>query len=166
MTGADRGGLVVIGVGSAYRRDDAVGPAVAAEVARSAPPGVLVHVLDGEPTGLLEAWTGARLAVVVDALQARGTPERPIEPGRVHRTDLAGAEPVGGAASSHGLGVPEAFALGRALDRLPERLVVYAVEVADVRQGTELTPAVAAAVPLVAAAILAECRASRDAGPR
>lgn len=160
--GGEQGGLVVIGVGSAYRRDDAVGPAVAAQVARSAPPGVVVHELDGEPTGLLEAWTGARLAIVVDAVQLRGDPDHPIEPGRIHRTDLAQAEPVGGAASSHGLGVPEAFALGRVLDRLPDRLVVYAVEVLDVRQGTELTPAVAVAVPVVAAAVLAECRAALD----
>jgi hydrogenase maturation protease len=151
-------GPVVIGVGSAYRRDDGIGPAVAAEVARSAPAGVVVHVLDGEPTALLEAWTGASLAVVVDALRTDGEPR----PGRVHRTDLATVEVVGSGASSHGLGVPEAYALGRELDRLPRRLVVYAVEVADVRQGTELTPAVAAAVPVVAAAVLADCGA---AGP-
>ncbi len=35
------------------------------------PPGVELVVTDGEPTRLIEAWTGAALAVVVDAVRAQ-----------------------------------------------------------------------------------------------
>ena len=60
--------------------------------------------------------------------------------------------------SSHAIGLPEAYALGEALGRLPDRLVVLGVDVVDVDYGVGLTPAVAAAVPHVVEAVLAELR--------
>jgi hydrogenase maturation protease len=141
---------VVIGIGNPYRRDDGVGPALAERLTRLGISNVDIRVLDGEPTGLLDAWTGASLAIVVDAVLSQ-----PARPGQIHRTslpDLARAP----AASSHGLGVPEAVELGRALHRLPDRLLVYAVEAADVGYGTELSPAVAAALPELLDAVLTD----------
>jgi hydrogenase maturation protease len=41
-------------------------------------------------------------------------------------------------------------------DRMPGMLILHAVEVADVGQGTGLTPAVAAAIGTLAAALLAD----------
>ncbi len=58
---------VVIGVGNTHRRDDGVGPAVAAEVAADCPAGVRVVTCAVEPTAILDAWDGADLAVVIDA---------------------------------------------------------------------------------------------------
>ncbi len=58
---------VVIGVGNTDRRDDGVGPAVAAEVAADCPAGVRVLTCAVEPTAILDAWDGADLAVVIDA---------------------------------------------------------------------------------------------------
>jgi hydrogenase maturation protease len=66
---------VVIGVGNEFRRDDGAGPAVIARLRGLVPPGVDLVVTDGEPTRLIEAWTGAALAVVVDAVRAQ--PPRP-----------------------------------------------------------------------------------------
>ena len=63
---------------------------------------------------------------------------------------------TGRTASSHGLGLDEAVALALALDRMPGRLVVHAIEAADLTQGPGLTPTVAAAVPTVAAAVLGD----------
>jgi hydrogenase maturation protease len=48
--------------------------------------------------------------------------------------------------SSHGLSLGDAIGLARALDRMPERLILHAVEAADFRLGVGFTPAVAAAV--------------------
>jgi hypothetical protein len=58
-------------------------------------------------------------------------------------------QPTGGthAASSHGLGLDEAVALAFALDRMPGRLIVHAVEAGDLAQGAGLTPAVAPSRP-------------------
>jgi hydrogenase maturation protease len=64
------GQVVVIGVGNEFRRDDGVGPAVVASLRDRVPPGVDLVLTDGEPTRLIEAWTGAVLAVVIDAVRA------------------------------------------------------------------------------------------------
>ena len=147
---ADEAPSVVIGVGNEFRRDDGAGPAVIARLRDLAPPGVRLVVTDGEPTRLIDAWTGAALAVVVDAVRAE-----PPDPGRIHRfvVDQPGAG-TGRGASSHGLGLDDAIALAAALDRMPRRLIVHAIEAADLTQGPGLSPPVAAAVDAVARTVL------------
>jgi len=142
----------VIGVGNEFRRDDGAGPAVVARLRDLAPPGVRLVVTDGEPARLIEAWAGAALAVVVDAVRAQ-----PSRPGTVHRfvVDRPGTGP-GRPASSHGLGLDDAISLAVALDRMPARLIVHAIEAADLTQGPGLTPPVGAAVGAAADAILAD----------
>ena len=142
--------VVVIGVGNEFRHDDGIGPAVVGRLRDLVPSGVELVITDGEPTRLIEAWTGAALAVVVDAVRAQ-----PPQPGRVHRFVVD--RPADGAArtaSSHGFSLDDAIALALALDRMPGRLIVHAIEAADLSQGTGLTPAVAAAVDRAATAIL------------
>jgi hydrogenase maturation protease len=146
--------VVVIGVGNEYRRDDGAGLAVVARLRDRVPPGVEVVLTDGEPTRLIEAWTGAALAVVVDAVRAD-----PPRPGRVHRFELD--RPLARASrtsSSHGFGLDDAIRLALALDRMPGRLIVHAIEAADLTQGTGLTSQVAAAVGEVTSAVLADLR--------
>jgi hydrogenase maturation protease len=142
--------VVVIGVGNEFRRDDGAGPAVVGRLRDLVPAGVGLVVTDGEPTRLMEAWSGVALAVVVDAVRAE-----PSRPGTAHRFVLDRPGPgVARPASSHGFGLDDAVALALALDRMPGRLIVHAIEAADLTQGTGLTPAVATAVDTVAAAIL------------
>ncbi|MFF7728796.1 hydrogenase maturation protease [Streptomyces sp. NPDC008001] len=160
--------VTVIGVGNEFRRDDGAGPAVVARLRKRArrgglPAGIRLVSCDGEPGRLIGLWEGAELAVVVDAARAR-----PSRPGRVHRLEPATC-PGGpaGATSGHGLGPADAVALARALDRMPERLVVYAVEGADSSLGPGLTPAVAAAVGSVAERVVKEAvRHLCHTGPR
>ena len=144
--------VVVIGVGNEYRRDDGAGLAVVSSLRDRVPPGVELVLTDGEPTRLIEAWTGTALAVVVDAVRAD-----PPRPGRVHRFVLD--RPLTGAtrtASSHGFGLGDAIRLALALDRMPGQLIVHAIEAADLTLGTGLTPPVAAAVDEVAGAVLSD----------
>ena len=143
--------IVVIGVGNEFRRDDGVGPVVAALLLeragnRAPVPDTVVSVCDGDPARLIGLWEGARLAVVVDAAHAH-----PGTAGRIHRIELE-AERLGqpSTTSSHGLGLGEAVDLARVLGRLPKRLVVYAVEGSDASLGTGLTPAVAKVVERLA----------------
>src|SRR4051794_5163482 len=70
---------VVIGVGNEYRHDDAAGLAAVEQLRRLDPPGVEFADSDGEPTSLIELWSGADLAVVVDGVAPSG------EPGRIYR---------------------------------------------------------------------------------
>ena len=142
--------VAVIGVGNSFRRDDGVGPAVAAAIDAWSIPGVRVVTDVMEPTRLLDAWADTHLAIVVDAATAS-----PSAPGWVHRCtmdQLVGATTI----SSHGVDLATMVALGEALDRMPHRLVLFAVEVADTGYGVGLTPKVKAALPRVASAVMAE----------
>ncbi|MFE0462453.1 hydrogenase maturation protease [Kitasatospora sp. NPDC058965] len=153
--------IVLIGVGNEYRRDDGVALAVLGELTAAGVEADRIALCDGEPTRLIDLWDGAALAVVVDAVHAH-----PGRPGRVHRLRARADAPVpeGPGAGSHGLGLGEAVALARILDRLPEELLVVAVEGADFGIGQGLSPAVAAAVPR-AADLVREALAAHRAGP-
>jgi hydrogenase maturation protease len=144
-------GIVVIGLGNTYRRDDGVGVTVAAALGELALPGVTVMTDVAEPTGLLEAWSGAELAVVIDAVVAI-----PPTPGRVRRCSLSDVEAAAGGLSSHSIDIGRTHALGQALGRVPDALVVYTVEVTDTSHGIGLTPGVAASVPELVGAVAAE----------
>jgi hydrogenase maturation protease len=152
---------VVIGIGNPYRRDDGVGPAVIEELRRRHLAEVDLAESEGEPTHLLELWSHAALAVVVDALRLADP-----RPGRIHRRSVHHPALRGsGPASSHGVELGDAVALAEALDRMPHVLAVYAVEVADTGYGVGLTPAVATAAATVTAEIVAQLRARAGARP-
>lgn len=144
---------VVIGVGNPMRRDDGVGWAVVDALAAGAEdPGARLVRLDGEPARLVDAWTGAAVAVVVDAVRGGGRAgEVEVEEGFDAGNHVAGRS----AAGSHVLGVEEAVALGQALGRLPGRLVLVRVHGTDFGNGEGFSPAVAAAVPTAAVAVRA-----------
>ncbi len=146
MSAPSRGPLV-IGLGSPDRGDDAVGAAVARAVAARLPD---VTVVDHEdPTALLELWAGHTPVVVVDAVCS----DAPA--GSLHVLETGQARPPLGApswarsgrAGTHAVGLAEMVELGRALGRLPERLVVVGVEGACFDHGAPLSQAVATAVP-------------------
>lgn len=155
MTGLSR--RVVIGVGNEFRGDDGAGPAAVARLQGRVPADVELVTSDGEPTRLLEAWSGASVAIVVDAVA--GTPS---SCGRLHRIVLAehiSDEPIAGSAglaSWHGFGLETAVDLGRMLGRLPDQLIVHGIEATNFGQGPGLSPAVAAAIGDLAAAVLAD----------
>ena len=147
--------VVVIGVGNSMRRDDGAGIAVVERARPLLPDAVEVLTLGGETTSLLDAWEGAELAVVVDAVRW----EHPPASG-VGRIDVI-SEPdavtgFGATASSHGFGVAEAVALGRVLDRLPARLVLLLVSLVEEGHGEGLSPAVEGRVGEAVRLLLAE----------
>ena len=133
---------MVIGVGNPFRRDDGIGQVVIERLRRHAPPGVRLALTDGEPARLLDLWDGTEVAVVIDAVHRHDDPT----PGRIHQVTVArsvGREPA--AAGSHGLGLGSAIDLALALDRMPGRLVLLAVEGGDFELGVGVSAPVAAA---------------------
>lgn len=146
--------IVVIGVGNPYRRDDGVGPAVIARLRHRDLPTVELAECDGEPTRLLDLWTGAHLAVIVDAVRTE-----PARPGTIHRRSLRHPS-LGraGCPTSHAVDLGDAVALAAALDVLPARMMLYLVEAGDVSAGVGLTPPVTAAVSELVTEIADEVR--------
>jgi hydrogenase maturation protease len=158
------GGIVVIGVGNDFRGDDGAGPQVIARLHGRLPSDVRLVLSDGEPTRLLEAWTGAAVAIVVDAVAGGSAPA-----GTLRRLVPRPATGVGGlakgeagVASSHGLGLETAVGLASALGRLPSVLIVHCIQGADFSQRHGLSEPVAAAIGRLADAILADVSAARE----
>ncbi|OYP13139.1 hydrogenase maturation protease [Streptomyces sp. FBKL.4005] len=137
------GRVVVIGVGNPLRGDDGVGPAAVEALRGRVPEETVLVASDGEPARMLDLWRGADTVVVVEALRAQ-----PARPGALHTLTAAdAASRTAGTASTHALGLGECLALAEALDRLPPRLVVHAVEVADTELGERLSAAVRSVLP-------------------
>jgi hydrogenase maturation protease len=144
-------GLLVIGVGNRWRRDDGVGPWVADRLREQGLP-VLEH--SGEGAGLIAAWSEARSVIVVDAT----TSGSPI--GTLHRLDAVAAELPRNffRYSSHLFGLAEAISTARTLGRLPPHLIVHGIEGGDFGFGETLSPEVAAAAATTVQRILEEVR--------
>lgn len=156
MTGAT-GGIVIIGVGNDYRRDDGVGVAAAAELAVRAIPNVVVEAGIADPMSLLEAWTGASLVVIIDAAIAS-----PSNPGRIRRCDLTDVCTSSGVLHSHSIDVGRTHALAEVLGRVPGELVIFTIEVPDTSHGVGLSLPVAGAVPTVVEMVVAEISRAVD----
>jgi hydrogenase maturation protease len=133
-------GLIVIGIGNAFRGDDAAGLVVARTLGDD--PRVIVH--EGEPIDLLDRWEGAGEVIVVDAARSGAAP------GTIHRLDGLVA-PVASGGSTHAFGLGETLALARALGRAPARVSLIGIEGERFGTGDELSRAVTMAVAEVAA---------------
>jgi hydrogenase maturation protease len=158
MTGA----TLVVGLGRSDRGDDGVGPEVARLVETRLGGDSDVQVLvEEEPTALLDLWEDHDHVVVVDAVVTGG------RVGTVHRFELgADAAPLpeavrakAGRAGTHAFGLAAVTELGRALHRLPARVVVVGVEAASLDVGAGLSPPVAGAVEAAAEVVWAEVTA-------
>jgi hydrogenase maturation protease len=150
--------VVVVGLGSRDRGDDAVGPEVAARVGEllGNNGGLRVVEHEDDPATLLEAWAGADLAIVVDAVRTGGEPGAVVVLEAGQGTEPLTQEPWAGPArgGTHAFGLAAAIELARVLDRLPRRLVVVGVEATCWETGTGLSEPVAAACPRAVAAVL------------
>lgn len=148
--------IKVIGVGNAWRGDDAAGLLVARHLRREKLPQVEIVESQGTGGSILEAWKGAAKVIVVDAVVSGGSP------GAIYRFDPhdpAATFPIFRSPSSHGWGVAEALALGGLFEELPPVLLIYGIEGENFTLGQELSPAMAAAIPEAARRIAQEIQA-------
>lgn len=145
---------VVIALGNRCRGDDGVGLCVAAELKCLNDDYRVIEGRD-DAMAIIDAWADAALAIIIDAAISGESP------GRVRRVEV-GAKPLPkrlARCSSHGIGLAEAVELARVLDKLPGRLVIYAVEAKTFQVGTGLSPEVEAAIGKVAREIEMEIAA-------
>jgi len=147
--------LRVVGVGNPWRSDDAAGLHTARALREALPAGTEVLEEGGEPTALLDAFAGVDAIWLVDAVSSGAVP------GTVHRLEAGSHELPAELfrTSTHHLGLAEAVELGRALGRLPARVVVFGIEGANFDPGDSLTPEVANAVASVAKQVTEEVAA-------
>ena len=146
--------VVVIGIGNPFRGDDAVGVVFSRRIRDSVPRGVTVLEHDGEPAKLMEAWAGADMVYLVDAVQAR------VGAGQICRFE-AHREPLPAEffrLSTHVFGVADAIELARNLNEMPGGLVVYGIQGTRFDHTSELSPEVDNACDVLVFQVLDEIR--------
>lgn len=144
--------VLIIGVGTAYRNDDAAGLIVAERLRDRLPEGASVITHEGEGVSLMEQLAESEAAVVVDAMSSGA------EPGAIRRFDAC-AQPLPAQMfrhSTHAIGLAQAVELGCALGKLPRRLIVYGIEGQDFEAGTQLSPAVELSIETVTRYVIEE----------
>jgi hydrogenase maturation protease len=148
--------ITIVGVGNRLRGDDAAGIEAVRRARPLVPDAVRVLERDGEPAGLIDAWSGADQVVVVDAVSAGGAP------GMVHRLDASEAALPARlfGASTHELGVAQAIELSRALGTLPSKVIVLGIEGADFDARDGLSPAVERGVDAAVRVVVEEVASS------
>ena len=122
--------ILILGVGSPFGADRLGWQAVAALERKPFAaefPHLAIRCEPSDPPGsrLLTLLAQADAAIIIDAMQA-GLPE-----GRVRRFSPDELSAECGLISTHGCGVAEALALGRALGGLPSEIVVIGIEMGD-----------------------------------
>jgi hydrogenase maturation protease len=132
---------VLIGLGNPMRRDDGVGPWVAAQLRGRGWPDLRAIPMElPDPMMLAEAWEAAEIAWIVDAVEAGAPPGTLL---RIRGEHLqADLRPRG--FSTHGLDLVEAIALARTLGPSPRRVILYGIVGEDFGFGEGLSPAVEA----------------------
>jgi hydrogenase maturation protease len=150
-----RGGVLIIGMGNEYRRDDAAGLVAARRLKEAALEHIRVREESGEGTALIEAWKDADAVILIDALHSGA------KAGTVRRLD-AHRQPLPTGLfhySTHAFGLAEAIELARALGQLPPCLIVYGIEGTNFEAGLGLSPEVEKAVPKAVERVLGELHA-------
>ena len=163
---------LVLGLGNPILTDDGVGVRVAEAVQNALPPDSTIEVSEASVGGLelMERLLGYERVILIDALHnpAREVPagqhpfaSRGRNPGTIHRmtlNDLRHISHTQHSASAHDTSLVMALDMaGRMGYALPKEIIIYAVEVENIIDfSEEPTPAVAAAIPEVTAAVLEE----------
>lgn len=147
-----RSPVVVIGIGNRFRRDDGSALKVLEDLSGRVPDSTSLVESDGEPTGVIDAWDGAELAVIVETVRRGDAPGTVM--GIEWDLEQSPPAPHRGEHGSHSLGIVEAIELGRAIERVPGRLRLVGIEPLDLGWGEGLSDPVARSVDGAARLVL------------
>lgn len=119
--------IKVLGIGSPFG-DDQVGWKIAEALKQQdgLPSTVIIESHDRPGARLIDFMGNAELVFLIDAVQTGQ------EIGTVHRFENNEIDEIKNMISTHDMGIAQALQLGRALDVLPEQVVLYGVEIGPV----------------------------------
>ena len=147
----------LIGVGNEFRRDDGIGIFIVRHHRLKRIPGIQVLEERGEATTLMDFWKDAGSVFLFDAVFSGNIP------GTIYRLDALKAPLPRDLfrVSSHTFSIAEAIELSRALDQLPNALIVFGVEGENFASGQGLSSAAERAALEVVRRVLKEIRKLR-----
>ena len=137
--------ILLIGIGNEYRSDDSIGLHVIRALKEQELPDTVLIESSGDGAELIEMFSLARMAILIDAVSSGG------KPGAIYRFD-ARRQTIPAQLSfqsTHVFGVAEAIELARVLDRLPPSLIIYAIEGENFSIGVGLSSKASEAVQKV-----------------
>jgi len=136
--------ILVLGIGNPLMGDDGTGIRVIEMLAREELPSNVIIREAGLPGWGLPSWfEGMTTVLMVDAMQMG------LTPGSWKRFDQDELQIVmeNNTLSLHQNDLACGLALSQAVDLLPEKLLLYGVEPADINPGDHLSPEVEASLP-------------------
>lgn len=144
--------IYLIGVGNEFRQDDGVGLVLLKKLQQQIPAGIKTLETSGEGVELMEAWQGAETVYIFDASRSGA------KTATIHRFDarIQSIPTKFFNCSTHTFGVAEAVELARSLNRLPPKLIIYAIEGKNFDLGLGLSPEVEQAAADVVGRVLRE----------
>jgi hydrogenase maturation protease len=124
MTAEPQHQILVIGIGNEFRGDDGVGHFIARSLMERAPAVLSIQLQSGDGAALMESLRQCRAVYLIDAMQTGAAP------GTIRRIDAQQeALPANFfSTSTHHFGIAMAVELARALNQLPESLIIYGIE--------------------------------------
>jgi hydrogenase maturation protease len=148
--------IKVLGIGNALVGDDGFGPRVLEELQkREIPPNV--ELIDAGVGGIaILSWIeDADKIVIIDSVQTNNEPV-----GTIYRfTDKEMPPSDMFMLSLHDLNLVDTINIGRVVQKMPEEIIIYGVEVKRIAEFTrEMTPEVEAAVTEVADLVMEEIK--------
>ncbi|MBE0409143.1 MAG: hydrogenase maturation protease [Anaerolineales bacterium] len=149
---------LILGLGNPFLTDDGVGVLVAQKLRNELPKSSNIDIDEVSIGGLtlMESMIGYERVFLVDAMYGEST--NPGEFRRLCLDELRKISPTQHSASPHDASLITALDTGSRMGfPLPEDIIIYAIDVENIHDfSEEPTPAVAAAIPIVAAAIKEE----------
>ncbi|MGA3099972.1 MAG: hydrogenase maturation protease [Bryobacteraceae bacterium] len=153
--------IAIVGVGNLLLSDDGAGVHAIRGLRRDSRVGSVARLIDGGVVGtnLLAEVCGCERLLIVDAVDA-GLP-----PGATVRMDFSGPDPPRiDTRNTHQLGIPGLLDDLRLLGQAPRQVVLVGVQPAAMGWGTELSPEVAGALPVVFAEVVRQLDRWTSAG--
>ncbi len=149
---------LIIGLGNPLRGDDGVGVCVAQMLAQQALPND-VEVVDGgtQGLGLVNLMEGRRRIILVDAADVGKNPGQFIR----FTLDKAVLQGDDQPLSIHTAGLREALLMAEALKVLPDEVVIFGMQPANLDWINALSSEVKATLPDLIAAVLSELAVNR-----
>jgi hydrogenase maturation protease len=149
---SDRGGHIILGIGTEDRGDDAAGLMAARRLLGTGLPAtVQILALCGDGVTLMNAWKGAETLTIIDAIEA-GVP-----PGTIMRIDpWKHPIPARAFVSSHLLGLAEAIQISMSFGEFPRTVTMYGIQGGCFGMHAGVSDVVMSAVEEVVNRILAE----------
>ena len=153
--------IAIVGVGNLLLSDDGVGIHAIRRLRSDSRVASMARLIDGGTVGtdLLAEVCGCEKLLIVDAVDA-GLP-----PGTTIRMDFSGPDPQQiDTRNAHQSGIPGLLDALRLLGQAPRQVVLVGVQPAAMGLGTQLSPAVASAMPAVAAEVVRQLDRWTSAG--